>query len=147
MKRSLTFFVLFTALMLLTPPVQSQCKGFVKKSALPKLSPFISNGQSNNTTMRPGDNAEIIMNFFSGQDYRIVVTGQPILGTVQFKVKDMTGNVLYNSAEHDDADFFDFRVNNTQQLKVEVIIPPYTGDNQIIPTGCVAILVGFKTEK
>lgn len=147
MKRSFTVLVLSLALMAAAPAVQAQCKGFVKKSGLPKLSPFISNGQSNNTTMRPGDNAEIIMNFFSGQDYRIVVTGQPILGTVQFKVKDMTGSVLYNSTEHDDSDFFDFRVNNTQQLKVEVIIPPYTGDNQIIPTGCVAILVGFKTEK
>ncbi len=147
MKRSFLPFLLFSSLLIAGFSVSAQCKGFVKKSGLPKLVPFISNGQSNNSQMRPGDNAELIMNFFSGQDYRIVVTGQPILGTVQFKVKDMTGQVLYNSSEHDDTDFFDFRVNNTQQLKVEVIIPAYAGDNQIIPTGCVAVLVGFKSEK
>lgn len=147
MKRSFFSLIILAALALVPMGSSAQCKGFVKKTGMPKLVPFLSNGQVNSSQMRPGDNAELMLNFFSGQDYRIVVTGQPILGTVHFKVSDMAGNLLYNSKDHDDTDFWDFRVNNTQQLKVEVVVPAYSGDNQIIPTGCVAVMIGFKTEK
>ncbi len=147
MKRSLQCSFLLILLSFLPGMMHAQCKGFVKKSGLPKLTPFISNGQVQSSQMRPGDNAEIVLSFFSGQDYRIVVTGQPILGNVRFKVKDMQGNVLFNNSESDDVDFFDFRVANSQQLKVEVLVPAYSGDNNIVPNGCVAVIVGFKTEK
>jgi hypothetical protein len=147
MKRYLRFGLIAVLTIMGAQFASAQCKGFVKKSGLPKLTPFISNGQMSSSQMRPGDNAELIMNFYSGQDYRIVVSGQEILGTVHFKIRDMAGNQLYDSKDHDDTDFWDFRVSNSQQLKVEVIVPPYTGSNNIIPNGCVAIIVGFKTEK
>ena len=122
----------------------AQCKNFVKKSCMPKLSPFIPSGQMNTTTMLPGDHAELALTFYSGQSYRILVCYQEILGQVQFKLRDANNNILFNSKDQDNADFWDFNVESTQQLTVEVNVPAVTTENEIVPSGCVSIIVAFK---
>ena len=57
----------------------SQCKGFVKKQ-IPKLAPFIHNGQINSSVLLSGDHAELTLTFYSGQNYRILVSNQETLG-------------------------------------------------------------------
>ncbi len=121
------------------------CKGFVKKVCLPRLSPFIPNGQTHTTTMHPGGSTKLAMTFYSGQNYRILICAEEILGQVQFKLRDAAGNILFNSKDRDDTDFWDFKVASTQQVTIEVNVPPdaSTG-NETVPSGCVSILVGFK---
>jgi hypothetical protein len=121
-----------------------QCKGFVKKSCIPKLSPFLFNGQLNATQLAAGASAETQMTFYSGQTYRVLVCGQSVLGTLRFKVKDASGNLIFDSEAHNQTDVWDFKSESTQQVTIEVIVPPNTSDNKIVPTGCVGILVGFK---
>lgn len=143
MKR-LIILIMLTGIINIPLNSYAQCKGFVKKTCMPKLAPFIFNGQMNTTTLLSGDNAEMAMTFYSGQTYRIVVCGQEVLGTIRFKLKDATGNVVFDNAAHDDTDFWDFKAESTQQLTVEVIVPKSDAANKIVPSGCVSVLVGFK---
>jgi len=122
----------------------AQCNGFTKKKCIPMLAPYIHNGQLNSTTLMPGENAELLMSFYSGQEYRLLIAGQEILGTIQFKVMDSDHKVLFDNKEHNGAKFWDFNVKSTQQLIVEVIVPEQKVDNSLAQSGCVAVLVGFK---
>jgi hypothetical protein len=59
---------------------------------------------------------------------------------------DASRKVIFDSKEHSYADFWDFKVKNTQQLIVEVTAPPAELRTSIVPSGCVSVLVGFKKD-
>lgn len=143
MKR-LIILIMLTGIINIPMNMYGQCKGFVKKTCMPKLSPFIFNGQMNTSTLLAGDNAELPLTFYSGQTYRVLICAQEVLGTLRFKLKDASGNVLFDSSAHDDTDFWDFKAESTQNLTVEVIVPKSDASNKIVPSGCVSVLVGFK---
>jgi hypothetical protein len=124
----------------------AQCNAFIKKKCMPKISPFTNNGQMNNSTLMAGQSAQMSMTFYAGQDYRILVCSQEVLGEVTFKVLDMTKKVVFDSKENNAPDFWDFKVKNTQQFIVEVSVPPSDSPNSIVPSGCVSVMVGFKKE-
>jgi len=121
----------------------AQCKGFVKKQ-IPKLSPFIHNGQINSSVLLSGDHAELTLTFYSGQTYRIMVTGQETLGDVFFLMKDASKSQLFSSKDQRKTDYWDFTVESTQQLTIEVMVPDVDAPSGLVPSGCVSILVGFK---
>jgi hypothetical protein len=127
----------------------AQCTSFTKKQGFPALEPFTHNGQLTSTKFMPGDEAEIEMTFNAGNDYRALVLWQEVLGNVTFKIKDKTGKVLFSSKEGDTKPYWDFRVNNTQQLIVQVSVPKMDDktSNKILPQGCVSILVGFRPQE
>jgi hypothetical protein len=136
--------ILIGALALLTSVNSySQCKGFVKKQ-IPKLSPFIHNGQINSSVLLSGDHAELTLTFYSGQNYRILVSGQETLGDVYFIMKDAGKNQLFSSKDQGKSDYWDFTVESTQQLTIEVMVPDVDAPSGLVPSGCVSILVGFK---
>ena len=120
----------------------SQCKGFVKKQ-IPKLSPFIHNGQINSSVLLSGDHAELTLTFYSGQNYRILVTGQETLGNAYFVMRDASKTQIFSSKDQK-SDFWDFTVESTQQLTIEVMVPDVDAPSGLVPSGCVSILVGFK---
>lgn len=126
-----------------------QCTSFTKKQGFPALEPFTHNGQLTSTKFMPGDDAEIEMTFNEGNDYRVLVLFQEVLGNVTFSIKDKTGKVLFSSKEGDTKPFWDFRVNSTQQLIVHVLVPKMDDktSNKILPQGCVSVLVGFKPKE
>ncbi|HET7818709.1 MAG TPA: hypothetical protein VFL70_05335 [Bacteroidia bacterium] len=121
----------------------AQCKGFVKKQ-IPKLAPFIHNGQINTSVLLAGDHAELTLTFYSGQTYRIMVDSQETLGDVFFLLKDANKNQVFSSKDQGKSDYWDFTVESTQQLTVEVEVPDTEAPNGIVPSGCVSILVGFR---
>lgn len=122
----------------------AQCNNFTKKKCIPSLSPYIHNGQLNSASLAVGETAELDLTFYGGQEYRILVCGQEIFKDVKFKLKDKNDKELFNSEGKSDR-FWDFKVNSTQQLKLEVTT---VGDNQnktgLAEAGCVSVLVGFK---
>lgn len=125
-----------------------QCTSFTKKQGFPALEPFTHNGQLTSTKFMPGDEAEIEMTFNAGNDYRVLVLWQEVLGDVIFKIKDKTGKVLFSSNPSDSKPFWDFRVNSTQQLMVYVQVPKMEkSSTKILTEGCVSILVGFKPQE
>ncbi len=126
-----------------TVGVFAQCKGFVKKQ-IPKLTPFIHNGQVNSSVLLSGDQAELTLTFYSGQTYRIMVSNQETLGDVFFVMKDAAKTQLFSSKEMGKFDYWDFSVESTQQMTLEVIVPNVDTPSGLVPSGCVSILVGFK---
>lgn len=123
-----------------------QCKDYVKKKCLPKISPFTQNGQMNTATLSAGQNSEMNLTFYAGQDYRILVCAEEVLGDVSFKVMDMSHKVVFDSRENDNPDFWDFKVKNTEQLIVHVDVPKSQSSASIPPSGCVSVMVGFKKD-
>ncbi len=130
----------------ITGDVVSQCsKTWVRKKCIPKVSPFIHNGQMNSSVLKEGEKMESVMTFYSGQDYRILICSEETLENVSFVVSDMTGKVLYDSKAHDNTDFWDFKVKTTTEMRVEVLAGTHDGGDGTA-SGCVSILVGFKSK-
>jgi hypothetical protein len=125
----------------------AQCPAFVKKKCMPNIQPFTQNGQMNSSTLSSGQKTELKLTFSSGQDYRILVCSEEILGEVTFKVKDLAGKILFDSKDFDNPDFWDFKVQSTQQFTVVVTVPPSNSPSSVPPSGCVSIIVGFKKGK
>ena len=123
----------------------AQCRSYTKRKCLPRLAPYMNNGQLNTALMSPGQTAEILMNFNSGQSYRIVVCGEGVLGPIEFQVKDATGSVLFNNKTKDAiSDFWDFKMDQTSQLTLFVKVPEQVDKTQFNTVGCVTVLVGFR---
>ncbi|HAN00037.1 MAG TPA: hypothetical protein DCQ26_15665 [Marinilabiliales bacterium] len=121
----------------------SQCKTFTKNDCKPKLDPYIYNGQLNSAVLNEGDFAELMLTFYSNQDYRIMVCAAGELGKVVFRLVDTEGQVVFTNEDHGMIDYWDFRTKSTQQLVIEVSVPESTKEGELAKSGCVSILVGF----
>ena len=130
-------------LFLLAVPAQAQCKAFAKNKCVPDLAPFKFNESFNAAQLAPGEEAEVNLTFFSGQEYRVLVCVHPILGEVNWKLMDANNKVVFESLADEPKHSFDLKATSTMQMKVVVWVPskPKT---EMVPVGCVAILVGFK---
>lgn len=146
MKTFIKTLSLIVILFSLQTTVAGQCKTFTKNECKPKLKPYIYNGQLNNALLNEGDIAEVMLTFYSNQDYRIVVCGAEELGDINFILKDANGGVLFTNEDHDMIDHWDFHTKATQQLSVEVSVP-VSSEDDILKSGCVSILVGFLDKK
>lgn len=109
-----------------------------------KIVPFTSNGQVNSNSIQAGQTISLNLSFSAGQDYRIIVCSEEILGEVTFKVLDKSKKVVFDSAQNDHPDFWDFKAKSSQPLTVEVTAPPSQSTSSVLPSGCLSILVGFK---
>lgn len=111
----------------------------------PQLAPFKFNETFNAANLAPGEEAEVNLTFYSGQEYRVLVCPHPVLGPVNWKLVDADNRTVFESLADEPKDHFDLKVASTQQLRVEVFVPgkAASGGAMVVP-GCVAILVGFK---
>ena len=123
--------------------INGQCRGFTKKTGRPLVEPYIHNGQMNSAVLFPGDSADIMLTFYSEQQYRLVICAEEQLGDVSYKISDTERNVIFDSKTSDEK-VFDFNVESTQQLVISVTVPESKNTHDIHFQGCVAILVGFK---
>ena len=122
----------------------AQCRSYTKKVCRPQLNPYIHNGQMNSAILYPNDKADIMLTFYSGQSYRLIVCSEEQLGEVKFKVMTTDKKVIYESDGKTNT--FDFKVASTQQLIVTVEVPESQTTHDIEFNGCVSVLVGFSNE-
>ena len=144
---SISRIMVITALLSLMMPfaADAQCRSFVKKQCLPKMAPFTHNGQLNTAVMAAGQMAELQMTFYSGQEYRIVVCSQESLTDVWFRLVDTNKNEVFNSKnQRDNPNTWDFKMKSTQQLIIEIHAPESDSPNELVASGCVSLLIGFK---
>ena len=141
--RLLTLLALL--LFLGAPQAEAQCRGYAKRKCRPLLTPYNHDGKMNFAQLYPGDKAEIMLTFFKGQEYRLLVCADETFEGTEFAVYDTDKNKVFDS-EKSDYDFFDFKVASTQQLVVEIKIPAgeNKAKNEFEMTGCVAVMVGLK---
>lgn len=138
-----TFVITFLSV-LITSAGFAQCKSFTKNTCRPILEDFIPNENFNSTMLVPGDEAELKLTFYGGQEYRLVVCGHPVLGDVHFTVLDNKKNELYARRDGDQNNYFDFKLESTQQFRVLVNVPSKDSPNELIHEGCVSIMIGYK---
>lgn len=140
------FIIILTAFLSLTmvSESQAQCRKFTKNTCVPKLDPFIFNGQVNSALLNEGDIAELMLTFYADQEYRVLICAEDQLGDVGFRLKDTNDKVLFDNRNHKMAEYWDFTSNTTQQIIVEMEVPESATMDEKLKNGCVAILVGFK---
>ena len=147
LNKNIIIVCLFFAANMFAATSYAQCKSFTKKRCLPSLAPFIHNGQLTSAIFNAGETADIEMTFNAGKEYRIIACSQETLGKVKFKVLDKTRKVLYSSEDGETNPSWDFKVENTQQLIIQISIPKEEQKNklaQFTQSGCISLLVGFK---
>lgn len=123
--------------------LQAQCRSFAKNKCAPELAPYKFNETFNAAQLAPGEEAEVNLTLFSGQDYRIMVCAHPILGEVNWKLMDQNNKIVFESLADDPKRFFDLKAASTVPMKVVVWVPN-KGSESMVHVGCVAIMVGFK---
>ena len=77
--------ILLMAFGLLATTAQAQCRAFTKKNCMTSLDGYIQNDNYNSAILIPGDEAELMLTFLAGQDYRLVVCSHPVLGDVTYE--------------------------------------------------------------
>jgi hypothetical protein len=120
-----------------------QCRTFVKNNCGDALEGFIPGESFNAVKLFPGDAAEVEMTFYSEVDYRLLVCSHEVLGDVNFQLVDKDGEVIYDNADREYSEFFDFRLEGTRTFGLKIKVPEQS-DSSINPQGCVAILLGRK---
>ena len=122
--------------------VSAQCKSFTKKQCLPLLDAFVPSSNFNSAVMMPGDEADLMMTFYAGQEYRLFVCSEDIIGELNFEVQDEQ-STLFASADNENP-YFDFKMQNTKQLKLKIIVPEQENPNRMVHQGCATVMVGSK---
>jgi hypothetical protein len=139
-----SFKTLLILAILLPLAASSQCRSFTKKRCMPQLDGYEQNDSFNSAVLIPGDEAELLLTFYEGKDYRLVVCAHPILGQVQWELLDTSEKSIFKNTSDDGtkSDSFDFKVSNTQQLVLRVKVPK--SESTLIHEGCVSIMSGTK---
>ena len=119
--------IVILALLAIGTITQAQCRAFTKNRVLPNLLGYIQNENYNAALFMEGDESEVLMTFYGGKNYRLVVMGHPVLPDVEFEVLDTNDELLYSNKNAENKTVFDFRMANTQQLKVRVKVPDTGG--------------------
>ncbi|MEX2379557.1 MAG: hypothetical protein WD530_02360 [Vicingaceae bacterium] len=127
--------------------LSAQCKGFTKRSCLPELSPYLSNGQFNAAYMIPGESADVEINFNQGLSYRLVICADPFLEGVNYQISDEDGFVYTTDTIKGKTAYTDLEVTQSKALTLSITIPDKENTTGIVRNGCVSILVGFKEQE
>lgn len=145
MKNTLRVLVIMIIFSSISYSGWAQCKGFAKKICKLELSPYVHDGNYHAAILTEGEEAELYKTFYSDQEYRIAICGSEALPSVQFKIIDNNRKVLYDNADNDYSTTWDFRLEDSQQLKIAVKIPvaKNTSEMSAPQSGCVAIMFGF----
>jgi hypothetical protein len=125
----------------------AQCKAFAKKDCLPELTPYTHDGNYHAAVLVEGEEAELYKTFYSDMEYRVAVVGEGKLPEVEFKVLDENKNVLYSNKDHNYSKTWDFKLENSKQLKLVVKVIPFNKPGDVPASGCVSIMFGFKMKK
>jgi hypothetical protein len=143
--RIIPVLTLFIAIATLN--VDGQCKAFAKTECLPKLSPYTHDGNYHAAVLVEGEEAELYKTFYSDMEYRVAILGESKLPNVEFKVIDEDKNVIYSNKENNYAKTWDFKLENSKQLKLIVKVASFNKPGDVPANGCVAIMFGFKVKK
>ncbi len=137
--------ILLPLVFLLPLMADAQCRAFTKNQCLPLLEGYVQNDNYNSAMLVPGDEAELLLTFYGGKEYRMVVCAHPILGSVDFEISDTSGESIFkgNSAS---TGTFDFKMTNTQQLIVKLRVPAQKSSVSA-HEGCVSVMIGSKEMK
>ncbi|MFQ5335012.1 MAG: hypothetical protein ACE5DN_02950 [Flavobacteriales bacterium] len=121
------------------------CKSFGKKACKSvNLEDYSSNGQLTVAPLVPGEEAELSMIFYRGNDYRIVLCGDEELGQLKFWIKNSRGEELFNNKNYENTQQWDFSMSSTQRLIIVVGAEGKTQMGEAVEEGCVKLIIGHR---
>ena len=122
----------------------AQCKAFAKKECLSELAPYTHDGNYHAAVLIEGEEAELYKTFYSDMEYRVAIVGESSLPAIEFKVLDISKNVLYSNKDNNYSSTWDFKLESSQQLKLVIKVSSFNQPGDTPASGCVAIMFGFK---
>lgn len=143
-KYTIILIAILGMLFLSAQSVQAQCKTFAKTTCKSELLPYVHDGIYNAATLSEGETVELYKTFYSGQEYRLVVCGDPTLPPIEFQVLDGDRNLLFDNKDADLTQVWDFNLGASQMLVVSIQVQTSDEISDDIKSGCVAVLIGFK---
>jgi len=102
-------------------------------------SAYISDGQSYRALLVDDQTAEFQTTFFGGTQYRISAVSGFSENALVFRVLDEQSNEIFNSAQHSNSPYWDFKVASTLEVTIEAQL-----DQTYTKSGCAVVLIGFK---
>jgi hypothetical protein len=145
MKRLALLIFTFTYFGLSTSG-SAQCRSMVKKKGFPLIQGYKLNGKMNTAMLSPGESAEMNITFNQGAQYRIAVVSEDNLGDVQFRLLSQDRIEIFDNFKQEKIKIWDFKSETTQSFILEVMVPAIGKKAPIEQTGCVSILMAYKTE-
>ncbi len=127
--------------------VNGQCINFAKNVGKDYLGDYIHDGNYNATVLEEGEKAELYKTFFSGQNYRVAIAKVEQLPDIHFRILDKEGNVLFDNMKHDYRLVWDFKVETTQMLIIELNVLECETEDEHLVNGCVSVLFGLEPGK
>ncbi len=127
-------FVQFPALQSLAQCDQATdlCKECIRNN-------YISDGQSYWALLNNTDVAEFQTTLFANNTYRIAACGGTATASIIYKIYDQQRNLLFTNQDKNNAQFWDFFIENTISVNVEAEL-----DRQRSNSGCGVVVIGFK---
>lgn len=141
---SFRFLLVLFLLISISGRASGQCVSFARNIAKPLLREFIHDGNYNATYMEEGESAELYKTFFEDEEYRLVVSAVDSLPQLHIRLLDDQRNIVFDNANHDFVQVWDFTAETTGTMIVYVKIPQNEQGEQITG-GCIAILFGVKS--
>ncbi len=120
---------------------------FAKNVGKPTLGNYLHDGNYNATILAEGEKAELFKTFFSGQKYRMAISKVKQLPDIHLRLLDNDGNVLFDNADHDYLLVWDFEVESTRMLVVELNVFEKDTKSDDLVSGCVAVLFGIAPDE
>ena len=148
MKLSTKAFFVFA--FMLCMPVLSQaqyCHNFHRSNCYRSANKFFKyNGQSKSALMAKGQSSNLNVVVYSGQDYRVSICTEPELGEkMEWRILDgKSKDVLYDNADDEYSQQFEFTCDKTRSLVFEVSVPDgETKNKRLKPTdmACLGLLI------
>ncbi|MCW3084396.1 MAG: hypothetical protein JWP12_1762 [Bacteroidetes bacterium] len=134
-KRVIALFILTISVL----SASAQCKN-VAKEAIRKLAPYTHTGGVSTTTLVLGEPSQVHLSFYKGLNYKIQVSTESQLGTVNFRIVDEDNVEIYNS-KTGKSDSFEFYSNSSQELVLEIV------SDDKAKQGCAVVVVGMQVPK
>lgn len=135
--------ILFFALIL-----ESQTCNRLARKSVKDIAPFKFTGQLSKVMLSEGESAELSVIFKSDKKYRVLVNGGRLVSTLNFKLYDRNKKLVFDNAQHDMAQYWDFTVVGTQNYFIEVTYPSSSdGYKDYTNRGCVALVIGSLDNK
>jgi hypothetical protein len=138
--------LLFLGLLSFATPSMAQCRNMVKKKGFPLIQGYKVNGKMNTAILSSGESAEMSLTFNEGARYRLVVVAEDNLGEVQFRLLNQDRIEIFDNYKQEKTQTWDFKSETTQSFILEVQVPGGASKSGIENSGCVSILLAYKSE-
>jgi hypothetical protein len=138
-------FVLFGVIGFSHRAEAQMCDSTAKLALKYIVPPFVSDGQTYRALVLSGQTAEFHATFFSGTTYRIAAASGTSQGNLNFSIYSVdpaTGDrqPIFISSQHNNAPYWDFKVNTTVEVVIEATLNPMSGKD----SGCAVLMIGFR---